>query len=511
MTQPVSEHRPVDTLFRPRNETPVRAPSMPRLAVVLASRSDLAFLRPALPGLVAQCAQLRAELIVVRPEDECERVFLEAEFPAMRVIATDARCDLREMRARGLAEASSDITVLLDDRLPPSFWERRLVGVRLKFGTTSVTPAPPHLLSVIVPARQAAECVARTLDALDRSELPREQWELIVVDDASTDSTSVAAAGFADVLVRLPGGQPFGPAYARNRGADFAHGDILVFIDADVRVRQNTLTGFLSTFRNEPDVSAVIGCYDGVPAPRGLVSQYRNLLQHYVHQKNAGPTDVFWGGCGAVRRTAFIEAGGYDEWSFDRPQVEDIELGHRIRAAGRTIVLRPEIQATHLKRWTLQSLLSTDIWDQGVPLVRVVSERVAKPANAIVGPYTAERMNAVLAWLAAGSVLAGVASGEAAWFWTSLACVAAILISNHGQLAFFVRKRGVAFTIASIALDVLCYLVSGIASIAGWLLREIVGEPRPDPVTQAYFEVGAKQWPPVRVKRAAVPTAQVTG
>src|SRR5687768_1748812 len=123
MTQPVSEHRPVDTLFRPRNETPVRAPSMPRLAVVLASRSDLAFLRPALPGLVAQCAQLRAELIVVRPADECERVFLEAEFPAMRVIATDARCDLKEMRARGLAEASADITVLLDDRLPPSFWE----------------------------------------------------------------------------------------------------------------------------------------------------------------------------------------------------------------------------------------------------------------------------------------------------------------------------------------------------------------------------------------------------
>ena len=69
-------------------------------------------------------------------------------------------------------------------------------------------------------------------------------------------------------------------------------------------------------------------------------------------------------------------------------------------------------------------------------------------------------------------------------------------------------KRGALFTLASIALDSLCYLVSGIATIAGWLLREIVGEPRPDAVTQAYFEVGAKQWPPVRAKRPSVPAAQ---
>ena len=505
MTQPVSESRPVNTLFHPRDETAVLNPAAPRLAVVIASRSDLAFLRPALPGLVAQCAQLRAELVVVRPNDDCERAFLEAEFPSMRVVATDAHCDLQGMRARGLAEASSDITVLLDDRLPPAFWERRLAGVRSKFGTASATLAPAALFSVIVPAHEAAESLARTLDALDRSDLPREHWELIVVDDASTDATPVVAARFADVLVRLPGGQPFGPAYARNRGADFAQGDILVFIDADVRVRHNTLSGFLSTLSAEAGVSAVIGCYDGAAASRGLVSQYRNLLHHYVHQKNAGPTDVFWGGCGAVRRAAFIEAGGYDEWSFDRPQVEDIELGHRIRAAGRTIVLRPDIQATHLKRWTLRSLLSTDIWDQGVPLVRVVSERVAKPANAIVGPYTAERLNTVLAWLGAGAAVTSIARGESGWLWVVAACFAGILVGNHAQLAFFFRRRGVVFTLVSVLLDALCYLVGGIATVAGWLLREIVGEPRPDPVTQAYFEVGAKQWPPVRAKRPAVP------
>jgi hypothetical protein len=514
MTQPVSEQRPVETLFHQRNHTLERSPAMPRVAVVLASRSDLAFLRPGLPGLILQCSQLRAELVVVRPRGSYELSYLEVEFPSLRVVYTDSHCDLAEMRARGLAEASSDITVLLDDRLPPAHWERRIAGVRSKFGTTSVTSAPPLLFSVVVPAHQAGPQLAPTLGALDRSDLPRDSWELIVVDDASTDGTAIAAAHVADVVVRLPGGQPFGPAYARNRGADLAHGDIVVFIDADVRVRRDTLSRFRAAFADVPDASAVIGCYDGVAASRGVVSQYRNLLHHYVHQRNAGVTDAFWGGCGAVRRLAFAEAGGYDEWSFDRPQIEDIELGHRLRAAGRTIVLRPEIQATHLKRWTLRNLIATDIWDQGVPWVRVVSQRVAKPATALIGPRTMERVNAILAWLGAGAAFVGAARQEAAWLWVVVACVAAIIINNRRQLAFFRRQRGVGFTAVSIALDSLCYLISGVAAIAGWLLREIIGEPRPDAVTQAYFEVGAKQWPPIRAKcatPASVPLEALAG
>ena len=503
MTQPVSEHRPVETLFPERSRPPIQTPATPRLAVVVASRSDVAFLRPSLPGLIAASVALRAELVIVRPRASYELSYLEAEYPSLRVVYTDPACDLAEMRARGLAEASSDITVLLDDRLPASYWEGRLAGVRAKFATPpAASSVPSPMFSVVIPAHQVGDRLAGTMSALERSDLPRERWELIVVDDASTDATPAIAARFADVLIRLPAGQPFGPAYARNRGADLACGETLVFIDADVRVRHNTLSSFRAAFLDVPGASAVIGCYDGEATSRGVVSQYRNLLQHYVHQKNAGPTDVFWGGCGAVRRLAFIEAGGYDEWSFARPQVEDIELGHRMRAAGRMIVLRPEIQATHLKRWTLRNLIATDIWDQGVPWVRVVSERVAKPATAVLGPRTLERLNAMLAWVAAGAALATIGLHSLAVLWLAGGCILGILVNNRGQLAFFFRERGAVFVAASIALDYLCYLISGVAAIAGWLLREVVGEPRPDPVTQAYFEVGAKQWPPVRAKRA---------
>ena len=121
------------------------------------------------------------------------------------------------------------------------------------------------------------------------------------MDDASTDATALIAAEFADAVVRLPD-RPRGPAYARNRGVEVARGDIVVFVDADVCVHTDTLRRFTAVFANEPDVSAVFGAYDTQPEAPQLVSQYRNLLHHFVHSQSAGEAETFWAGCGAIRR-----------------------------------------------------------------------------------------------------------------------------------------------------------------------------------------------------------------
>jgi len=81
-----------------------------------------------------------------------------------------------------------------------------------------VTPDRP-LLSVIVPAHNGTKVLPLTLPALAASDLPRACWELIVVDDASSDATAELAASYADLVVRLAGA-PHGPAYARNRGVE---------------------------------------------------------------------------------------------------------------------------------------------------------------------------------------------------------------------------------------------------------------------------------------------------
>ena len=77
----------------------------------------------------------------------------------------------------------------------------------------------------------------------------------------------------------------------------------MVFFDADVLVRPDTLTRYAVLFANEPTVAAAFGAYDDRPTEPGAVSQYRNLLHHFTHLSNAGEAYTFWAGCGAVRRS----------------------------------------------------------------------------------------------------------------------------------------------------------------------------------------------------------------
>ena len=165
-----------------------------------------------------------------------------------------------------------------------------------------------------------------------------------------------------------------GPAAARNAGAREAAGDVLVFVDADIEVHPDVFSRIRSAFAKEDELVALFGSYDDAPAAPGVVSRFRNLLHHHVHQTSGGPATTFWGGIGAIRREEFEGIGGFDQERFAVPSIEDIELGMRLTAAGARIVLDPEIQGTHLKRWTLGQMLRTDLHDRGIPWVQLLLE-----------------------------------------------------------------------------------------------------------------------------------------
>ncbi len=365
--------------------------------------------------------------------------------------------------------------------------------------------ARPPALSVIVPARDAADTLPKALSALLRSDLPREQWELIVVDDASTDATVQVAGRYADAVLELPGPRPFGPAYARNRGCDIARGDVVVFIDADVCVHPDTLRKFADLFGADTSLGAAFGSYDANPATPGLVSQYRNLLHHHVHQRSGGEAETFWAGCGAVRRAVFVDADMFDEWHYPRPQIEDVELGARIRALGHRIVLRPDIQATHLKRWTLVGLLRTDLLDRGVPWTRLLVQQGTATRVATLNLRSAEKLKTVLLW--SGIACAGVASltRDVRWLIAAGAFVLAVIVGSADLYACFTRVRGVRFAVAAIPLHLLYYVTNGLSVCLGWLIHHAVGEPRPHPVVEAYAEVGVQREPPLPSRRRRGP------
>jgi glycosyltransferase involved in cell wall biosynthesis len=360
-------------------------------------------------------------------------------------------------------------------------------------------PDRPYL-SVIMPVHNGAAVLPRSLEALAASDMPRDSWELIVVDDASTDDTALIAARYADTVVRLPG-KPHGPAYARNRGFEVSRGENIVFLDSDVCVHRDTLRRFASVFYTEPDVSAVFGSYDDDPPAPGWISQYRNLLHHWVHQENGGDAETFWAGLGAIRRPTFVDAGMYDEWHFPRPQVEDIELGHRIRALGARIVLRPEIQATHLKRWTLRNVIATDMRDRGVPWMRLLVHQGATVRTRTLNLRTREKINTALVWLAVLFALASVLWSRGYWIWGTAASLSLVLLFSAPLYAFFLRRRGLLFLVAAIPMHLMYYLLNGVSAALGWLLHQLFGAPRPDPAIEAYHELGVKMWPPVPNKR----------
>lgn len=276
--------------------------------------------------------------------------------------------------------------------------------------------------------------------------------EVIVVDDGSTDD-SAAFAEAQGARVLHSGGR-LGPGGARNRAAEEARGDVLLFVDADVVIHPDVPLRVRESF-DDPTRVAVFGSYDDRPPDPGFVSQYTNLRHHFTHHQN--PRDdatTFWAGCGAVRREAFLAAGGFDLERFPRPSIEDIELGYRLRAAGGRIRLDPSIQGTHLKHWRLRELLETDIFRRAIPWGRLL---LSQPeATADLNVTAGERGRAVLAALFTLSVLAALASLVPPWL--PALGVVAVVAANRRLFELFRRRRGLGFALAAILFHQLYFL-----------------------------------------------------
>jgi len=320
-------------------------------------------------------------------------------------------------------------------------------------------PAVPRL-SVIVPVYQGAGTLTACLHAICASSLHASARELIVVDDSSSDGSAAIAEEHADVVLHLPG-SPRGPAHARNLGAQRARGDVLVFVDADVVVSRTALAQLDALFTGDHELTAAFGAYDTSPRDPGIVSQYRNLLHHFVHATHAGPAATFWAGLGAVRRLPFLAAGGFDANRYPSPQCEDIELGYRLTDRGYRLLLVPDVQGTHLKRWTLGGMLRTDLYARAIPWMHLLLERRSQPASRALNVNALDTLLTALAGVACAAVLLAVIFGEVRWLWLALFCIVCIVAANVPLLRWFARIRGTGFAAQAAGLRVLFYVVSG--------------------------------------------------
>ncbi len=366
-------------------------------------------------------------------------------------------------------------------------------------GPASAEPGRPSL-SVVVPVFDGGEDFGRCLRRLRESS--RAPDELLVVDDGSTDGSGALAARMGAVV--LTHDRPLGPAAARNLGARAARGDLVFFLDADVAVHPNAIERAMARFLVDPGLAALFGSYDDRPSAPGLLSRFRNLLHHYVHQRgdfvdDVRPVHTFWTGCGMIRRAEFHEFGGFDPRLYARPSIEDIELGYRLTRAGRRIVLARDVLATHMKRWTLFDVVRTDVFRRGVPWMLLM-----KRSGTVETDLNVQFGQKLSVAATGGLLLALAATPVAPWAGpaAALGCGAAVGLLNGDFYRYLARRRGAWFAAASFPAHLLYFVCCG-ASVAIALARWHVVDRRRRATTEGRVDRGGGPIPAPAWRRLA--------
>lgn len=193
--------------------------------------------------------------------------------------------------------------------------------------------------SVIVPIYNCAEAAEATLQSIRGSTF--KDYELIAVDDCSTEGTA-AALKHADTLLKLPVHR--GPAYARNFAARKAAGEYIVWSDSDVVWPPELLGRFHEAIEANPGCGGVATWADGQPLNRGFWAEYHAraeqcMIENYLRGRNLSEYEYVTTRCGAIRRDLFLETGGFDE-RFLVPSIEDFEFSSRFMRTARFLFIR---------------------------------------------------------------------------------------------------------------------------------------------------------------------------
>jgi glycosyltransferase involved in cell wall biosynthesis len=292
------------------------------------------------------------------------------------------------------------------------------------------TPAPftsegPDLpfVTVIIPVRDEAGYIGRCLQALAAQTYPGDRFEVIVLDGGSTDSTEDevrVTAETAGLTIFYADNPRRTAATGFNLGLTLAHGDVIVRLDGHSRPANDFLAASVQALR-ETGADAVGGPIEtrghgatGRAIALAMSSPF-GIGDTAFRDPGAGLQETDSVPYGAYRRDAFERAGALAE---DIDRGEDDEFNYRLRAAGGRIVLSPAIRSTYYCRETLPAL-ARQYWGYGLAKAAVLQRHPERLRARHLIP------SALVAVLAGGVVLGGVARPFARLAWLAAAAYAA--------------------------------------------------------------------------------------
>lgn len=196
-----------------------------------------------------------------------------------------------------------------------------------------------HKVSVVIPTLNRAEVLATTIDGIEHQTVPRDLYELLVVDNNSSDHTQAVLTQKAAVYPNLKiGFQPRpGAAAARNTGIRFSSGEIVLFIDDDIFAEPGLIEAHITGHRENPGASivgTVVPQWDSTTDPflRYLRDAQIFSPYNFACDRPMNFSDYHTGNVSTIRKQLH-EVGGFDE-RFFLYGMEDIELGYRLQKQG---------------------------------------------------------------------------------------------------------------------------------------------------------------------------------
>ena len=195
-------------------------------------------------------------------------------------------------------------------------------------------------VSVVIPNRNGSGTLAACLKAATEQDYPA--FEIIVVDDASTDGSVEVIEGFPVRLIKFESQR--GAAAARNSGAEAAMGDIIFFTDADCVMPPGTIQRVVEAYQNHPD-KVTGGTYCTEPYDPGFFNRFQAVFVNFSETKRPRP-DYIATHAMVIGKKVFEGSGGFNEDFM--PILEDVEFSHRLRARGVRLVMQHGLEVRHI-------------------------------------------------------------------------------------------------------------------------------------------------------------------
>jgi cellulose synthase/poly-beta-1,6-N-acetylglucosamine synthase-like glycosyltransferase len=282
-------------------------------------------------------------------------------------------------------------------------------------------------VSIVVPAYQAEATIGPCVHALAAQIQPCD--EIIVVDDGSSDRTAAQASAAGARVIRLETNR--GPAAARNAGVHRAHGDLVVFTDADCEAAPDFVAKLVAPMVDER-ICGAKGAY--LTRQRSIVATFVQCEyeQRYRHAAAHEWLDFVDTSACCFRRKEILQAGGFDT---ELRVCEDQELSFRLSKAGVRIVFTPEARTYHhhcerpvdyvrkkfrIARWKVQVLRR-------------------HPDKALHDSHTPQTLKLQIGLAYA---LALVAAGSPRWSWRPAATVLCLYLAVAAPFLMRIAARG---------------------------------------------------------------------